>query len=317
MFQLFVFLCFYFTLDEELNLDRGPCPLRFLNFARFTFRRLLLHIVPLLLETNPAQPQRRKEGRRRTGDDDVVRVPQPGEVRAEHGGGVLLHAHAAQDLADLVRARVDEDLRVHAGGVPPHALDQAVLEDGLRDGDEDGPAEGLEELHARRGDRDVLLREHVLDDQDAQLEAHADAEAREDLVAEPHAGRRVQAEGRDHTGPRCEEHHAGQHDGVVVADDGDERTAQDGRQHRGEEQGQQLDAGLDRAVALDTLEVQGQVVDEREEACAEQRREQHGAEHVSVSEEPRRQGPFVALPELDPNEQDKESTRPDEEADDA
>jgi hypothetical protein len=82
-----------------------------------------------------------------------------------------------QYLRDLRGAAVDENLRRDAGGVALDALGQAVLEDSLGDGNENGAAEGLKELYAGRGLRNPLVRDAVLDDENAGLEADADSEA--------------------------------------------------------------------------------------------------------------------------------------------
>lgn len=213
-----------------------------------------------LLDLLPAQAAGRDKRGGRAADGDEVRVAQALEVGGQHGGQVLRGVHLLQDLGDLGGAAVDEDLGRQAWGVALDALGEAVLEDGLGDGDEDGAAQGLEELHAGGGLGDPLVRDAVLDDEHARLEADADAQPREDLVAEPDAQRAVEGEGRDHARADGEEDHGGQDEGVVVADGGDEAAGGHRGDDDGDEHREELDAGLDGAVSLDGLEVQGWVV---------------------------------------------------------
>lgn len=71
--------------------------------------------------------------------------------------------------------------------------DEPVLKDGLRDGDEQGAAEGLEEIYAGgrlrdQGVRDGAGGKRVLRYDYAGLEADAGAQAVEDEVPEPGGG---------------------------------------------------------------------------------------------------------------------------------
>ena len=104
-------------------------------------------------------------------------MPQALPVRVKHGSCVLLHVHSLEDVTNLRRSSVDEDGPVYARCVSGDSVNQAVLEDGLRDGDEDGAAEGLEELDTRGGDGDVFVGKDCLDDEDSDLEADTNTEA--------------------------------------------------------------------------------------------------------------------------------------------
>ncbi|GJC89739.1 hypothetical protein ColLi_12577 [Colletotrichum liriopes] len=287
--------------------------------------------LALLLDTLPLETQAGDESSTRASKRDVEGVPQAVHVGLQHDRDQVRAAHLGQDAADLVRPGVDEDGGVDVGGVLGDPVDEPRLEQRLGNGDHDGAAEGLEELHAGRGNGDVLLGQDGLDDKHADLEPRADAEAGEDLVAEPLAHGRGNVKGRDHAGADGEQDHGGEDDGVVVADGGDQRAAGDGGDDGGQEEGQDLDAGLDGADTLDGLEVERwwlsrtgaarrgaltQVVDEGEEGGAEEAAEEHGADDVAVLEELGGQRALVALPELDADEDDDHEREADKQADD-
>ena len=242
---------------------------------------------------------------------------QPIDIRLQHGVQLILLASGGKDAPDLRRAAVQEHLRVELGRVLLDAREQAVLEEGLGDGDEEGAAEGLEEGDAGRGDGDVDQRQHGLHRDDAALEADADAQAGEDLVAEPLRQRGGEGEGGDQAGADAEEDHAEEHDGRVVADGRDEAAGDDGGDDGGDEEREQLDACMRRRGALDGLEVDGQVEDESEEARAEEAGEAQREGYVAVLEQPRGQRSSVAQPYLRVDEDGDQEAEPDEEADDA
>lgn len=210
----------------------------------------------VLLDRLELEKQRRDEGANRTGQRNVVGILQALHVRLKHGLNSILAAHLGQDLSRLRCAAVDEDVGVDANVVLLNLRDEAVLEDSLRDGNEDGAAESLEELDAGRADGNPFLREDGLDDNGANLEAGADAQASEDLVAEPLAQGRVDVKGGDQARTDAEEHHAGDDDVVVLANGRDEASRDDGADDGGEEERKNLDACLDGANTLNGLEVE-------------------------------------------------------------
>lgn len=79
----------------------------------------------------------------------------------------------------------------------------------------------------------------------------------QDLVPEPLLDRAVDVQRRQHSGADGDEHHARDGDGAVVADVCDQPARDHGADHDGEEQRDELDAGVDGRVALDGLEVEG------------------------------------------------------------
>lgn len=85
--------------------------------------------------------------------------------------------------------RVDDDLG-----------QQAVVENVLANGDEERAAEGLEEHAHRCAGGHVLEREDGLDRDQGLLHAEADAEAVDDLVADPHAVAGADLEGGQEAG---------------------------------------------------------------------------------------------------------------------
>lgn len=79
----------------------------------------------------------------------------------------------------------------------------------------------------------------------------------QDLIPEPLPHRAIHVQRRQHAGADAEEYHARNDDGVVVADVGDQPPGDHGADHDGEEQRDELDAGVDGRVTLDGLEVEG------------------------------------------------------------
>ena len=114
----------------------------------------------LLLQALPPQPQDSEERNYATGDRDVERIPNPPHVRLQHRRDRVLSPHLLKYAPHLGGAGVDEDKGIDAEGsecgVGGDPIDETVLEQRLCNGDEDGSAEGLEELDARRGDGDII-----------------------------------------------------------------------------------------------------------------------------------------------------------------
>lgn len=181
----------------------------------------------------PTQTARRHKGTTGATNGDVIRVSQPLEVGVQDDIHIIWSpqpsgGRGGDHLADLRGANIEKQFRWQARRVFSQGVNETVLEYCLRNGDEDGAADGLEELDAGRGDGDPLEGHDVLDYQNPGLEADADPEAGEDLVAEPGAEGGGEGEGGDHARAGGEEDHAGEDEGVVVADDGDEAAGCDG-----------------------------------------------------------------------------------------
>ncbi len=81
-----------------------------------------------------------------------------------------------QYLADFRSTAVDEDIRRDLRRILLEGLCQAVLEQSLRDSDENGSTQTLEELYARAADRNPLMGQYILDDEHAKLKARSDTE---------------------------------------------------------------------------------------------------------------------------------------------
>ena len=90
-------------------------------------------------------------------------------------------------------------------------------------------------------------------------------------------------EGRDEPRADGEYRPADDEERGVVAHGRDESPGDHGRYDDGEEQRQDVDAGLGGGVAVDGLEVQGKVVHQGEERGAEERREADGGGGRSAS----------------------------------
>jgi hypothetical protein len=78
-----------------------------------------------------------------------------------------------------------------------------------------------------------------------------------------------------------------------------------------------LDAGVCCCAAFHGLEIDAEVENQHEEACAEETGEGKGAGYVAVLEEPWGKRAFVAEPDLCVDEDYEEEGEADEEADDA
>ena len=130
-----------------------------------------------LLDLLPTEAARGQEGTSGARYRDVVRVAQAVQICSEHSSLVLRGMEILQHLANLGGAAVDESLGRNAGDVTLDSLCQTILENSLGNGDEDGTAQGLEELDTGRRDGDPYHGHGVLDDEDAGLEADANSEA--------------------------------------------------------------------------------------------------------------------------------------------
>src|ERR1700722_20222136 len=88
-----------------------------------------------------------------------------------------------------------------------HFLQQAVVEDILRDRYKERSSEGLEEHGHGRAGGDVLERKHRLDSDQALLHAEADTKAVDHLIAEPLAMASGCLEGGEESGANGTENH--------------------------------------------------------------------------------------------------------------
>lgn len=182
--------------------------------------------------------------------------------------------------------------------------EETVLEDGLRDGDEECTAQGLEEGYAGGGYRDVGEGENGLHYDDATLETDAYAGAAEDLVAEPLAEGGCYGEGRDEAGADREEDHAEEHYGDVESDCCDQASGHYRGYHGADEKGEKLDSCFGCRGAFHGLEVDCEVKDDGEESGAEEERECECKRHIPVLEEPWWKGAFVTESDLRVDEDD-------------
>lgn len=107
--------------------------------------------------------------------------------------------HSLEDALDLGSAAVDEDAGIDSDVVLGDLINETILEQGLRNCDEDGAAKSLHELDACSSHRHPCLRQIILHDKDADLETSSDTQPRNDLVAKPLSHRRVDVERGDHS----------------------------------------------------------------------------------------------------------------------
>nr|POE94412.1 hypothetical protein CFP56_16652 [Quercus suber] len=115
-------------------------------------------------------------GERGEGDGDVEGVLDGGVVGDEDGGQVL-----GGDVGlEVGGTGVEDVVGVEAGRGRHEAGEEGVGEDVLRDGDEEGAAEGLGEDDDRGADGHVGRGQHRLRGDEALLGADAEAEAVED-----------------------------------------------------------------------------------------------------------------------------------------
>lgn len=105
---------------------------------------------------------------------------------------------------------------------------QVVVEEGLADGDEKRAAEGAGEEHERDAGGDVCFGEDGLRGETALLHAGAEAEAEDDLVADPFGGGGIGSEGGDQAGSDRDEDGAEKHPRVVPSCRGDDGAGRKG-----------------------------------------------------------------------------------------
>lgn len=183
-------------------------------------------------------------------------MAQTGIVRLENNFKGIQATDAFKHRLDLRSTAVDEKLRVDASVALGKLVDESVLEEGLSNSDEYCASQDLEKLHTSSADRNPFLREDRLHNQDAGLESSSDAQAGDDLVSEPLSQRGVDGERRNHAASDGIQNHGWEDEEVVVADNWDEATRDDGHEHAGKEQRQDFNTGGDGTYTLDGLEVE-------------------------------------------------------------
>lgn len=171
---------------------------------------------------------------------------------------------------DRSGASGDHGLRHQGRDLLRQRSDQLVDKGSLPGRDEQAAADGLEEQDDRRRGGDVFRLHARLRDDDGDLEAEAKPHARESLVSDPLRGGRVDAESVDEPGANGREHGGHEHQGDVVAEDGDEAAGEDAEERDANDEGQIADAAFGGRDTAHDLEVDGQVVEEREEAAGEE-----------------------------------------------
>jgi hypothetical protein len=111
-----------------------------------------------------------------------------------------------------------------------------IAEDRVRGADEQRVAHRLEEKRNCCPCGDVLGRYGALSGDDGDLEGETDAEACEDLLADPFSAGGVDLEGVDKTCVDGGEDSAGKHKRVEVADSADQAAGHDGPDCGGEDE---------------------------------------------------------------------------------
>ena len=156
------------------------------------------------------------------------------------------------DVSEIRGARIDHHACVQAWHFcRKQSCNQATREHVLADRDKHGPAKLLAKEHQRYAGGNVDLVEASLRRHGALLHAEADAEADEDLVADPLGVAGVSVEGREEAGGDGYDDSGGKHKGDVVAEALGAATGEDGADDEGEDEGDGHDAGF---YGGDTLE---------------------------------------------------------------
>lgn len=132
------------------------------------------------------------------------------------------------DVFEFRGAGVADDAWVevrHDGG---EVLDHLVCEDVLGDGDEERAAKGLGEHHDGGADGDVGGGEDGLYGDEGLLHAETYAGAEDELVPDPFGRAAGDFERAEETGADGHEDRGYEHEGGVVAEDGDEASCKHG-----------------------------------------------------------------------------------------
>lgn len=178
--------------------------------------RPLLHRRPL----HHRRPEHRHRARHNRNDKHL---DQRIIIRLQRATPVRRGDHALKRR----RAGARDARRVDAGDAR-EIRRQAIVEHGLGDGDEDGAAEILAEQHQGHAHGDVAAGEDDLGGEGGLLEAEADAEAEQDLRADPERVRGGRGEELEEGGAGGGEGRREQHEGRVVAELADDDARGDG-----------------------------------------------------------------------------------------
>lgn len=184
-------------------------------------------------------------------------MAQTGIVRLKDSFQSIQATDACKHRLDLRSTAVDEELSVDASVVLGKLVDESVFEERLGNGNKYRASQDLEKLHASSADGNPFLGEDRLHNQNAGLESSSDAQAGEDLVSEPLLYRGVDGESRNHAAADGVQNRGWEDEVVVVANDGDEATRNDGHEDAGQQKRQDLDTSCDGTYTLDGLEVDG------------------------------------------------------------
>jgi hypothetical protein len=149
------------------------------------------------------------------------------------------------------------------------SVGEVVREDVLADRYKESSAEELEEQDASGAGGNVFERKHGLRSHDGLLEAEADTQAEDDLVADPLGGWGAGGKGCEHA--TADGHQdCGEEDKWHVVSEGDgEDPGCDGGKDLGHNQRNIIDARLHCADTVDSLEPDWKIIDHNEESTAE------------------------------------------------
>ena len=145
------------------------------GFTALDVLLLFLALPGTVFDAPPLQPTDRQERRDRSRRRDPVRMCQAINIGLQHNVQFVLLVHLRQQMSDLGSAATQEHLRIQHRCVLLDAALQSVLEERLRDRDEQRSSESLEEADAGCCHRDVCQGEDRLNGHDAALEADADS----------------------------------------------------------------------------------------------------------------------------------------------
>ncbi len=217
----------------------------------------------LALDRLPLHAQRANQRQARHGQAHVERLRQRAVVgkddaRQQRGAvGLLEHA-----VLQLRGADLQYDVRAQARRRLAQARHEPVREDVLPHRHEQRAAERLHKHHHGRARRHVVQRQHRLHGNQRLLQAQADADAVERLVADPLRRRRVHLKRRQQAGANRPDDRRGKHEWRVVSEDRDQAAGQNRHNDDAEHHGNVVDARLHGRHALDRLEPNGYVKDE-------------------------------------------------------
>ena len=214
------------------------------------------HLDLLALDTLPLQPDRANNSQTSQCHTDIPRLNQCAIVR---------HQNAVQKLRrDRLLDRRGTQPQDHGRIEPLSFLQQtsqeAVREHILADGHEEGSAKGLGKHDERSSHGYVGDWQHSLDGDEGLLHREPDAEAIQDLIADPFGRAGVDGEGGKKAGADRHENGRGVEEGDVVAQSGNASTTEDGEEDESQHEREAHNAGFGGGGAFDRLEPDGEVV---------------------------------------------------------